>query len=476
MLKWKPKPRKPVTLQPKLGQFNVIEEYTIDEQSTLSKKTAIVRPTSVETTSQHSSTSTIGVTQNSPDPVKPNTKICEAFVETSNLQPSTLKPPDITAVTNSVSCDTPKIVYSEDNSDFYVESSTTVPKNLPSVISPPEDYPWKKQLKVSIRCLSDFEISYWSEGHSLEDLTPSVKVETSTSDTVASAKLEPEDQSASDMVVLKTEPKVSDDAVHPGCKRSHQEISDASSSDSPPGESTEKLLAHAKSLINKVSAALSTTDRQKTGGNTALTNTKTSHQVAGHKHHPTPKPMQVETQELPSQRAVNCRMCKYTCASIAELTSHHQNNHGIVNCSTCGKGFSSKASLNKHMYTHTNSENFVCEECGKGFPFKSRLLQHQVIHDEGRFLCKQVNCNKSFKNKGDLTRHEGTHSDKWYSCNHCSYKNKDKRNLESHSRTHEAKGQGLERYFCNRCGKYMRFNTQWHRHLETGCKTKLLHV
>ena len=42
-----------------------------------------------------------------------------------------------------------KIVYAEDNSDFYVESSTPEPMDLPSVVSPADSYPWKKQLKVS---------------------------------------------------------------------------------------------------------------------------------------------------------------------------------------------------------------------------------------------------------------------------------------------------------------------------------------
>ena len=331
----------------------------------------------------------------------------------------------------------------------------------------------EKTVKGVFRRLSDFEISYWCKDRSQEDPPPTVKVETSELFSVVAAKIQAEELSATETVVLKTEPR---DVMAPIVrKRSHREISVASSSDSPPGESTDKLLARAKSLINKVSAALGTTDNQKTISNSAVT---TTHQVAGHKHcpMPTPKPMQVETQQRSSQRIVNCRMCKYTCNSVVELNTHHKNNHGVVNCITCGKGFSLKASLTKHMYTHTNSENYVCEECGKGFPFKSRLMQHKLIHtDDCHFMCKH-NCTKSFKNKGDLTRHEATHTNKWYFCSHCSYKNKDKRNLDSHTRTHEAEGQGLEKYYCNRCGKYMRFNTQWRRHLETGCKTKLLHV
>ena len=146
----------------------------------------------------------------------------------------------------------------------------------------------------------------------------------------------------------------------------------------------------------------------------------------------------------------------------------------MVTCDICSKNFSSKSSLDKHMHQHRNTMAFVCEECGQGFPYKSRLLQHQITHsDNARFKCKHASCGKSFKNRGDMNRHEGTHEDMWYYCAHCTYKNKDKRNRDSHARTHEAEGKGFERYHCEKCGKSMRFNTQWRRHLKMGCS---LHV
>ena len=165
-------------------------------------------------------------------------------------------------------------------------------------------------------------------------------------------------------------------------------------------------------------------------------------------------------------------MCTYICASVTALADHHKNDHRVLKCDTCGKAFSSKPSLDKHMYVHTNTMAFVCEECSQGFPFKSHLLQHKITHStDWRYLCKHGRCNKSFKNKGDLTRNKGCHEDKWYFCLQCPYKNKDKRNRDSHSRTHEDEGNEREK-----CGKGMQFSTQMKHHRESGCNLKTFHV
>ena len=55
----------------------------------------------------------------------------------------------------------------------------------------------------------------------------------------------------------------------------------------------------------------------------------------------------------------------------------------------------------------------------------------------------------------------------WFYCDHCDYKNKDKRNTDSHMRTHSTEEE--YRYECDKCGKKMRFSTQYKRHREQGC-------
>ena len=48
VLKWKPQIPKPVVAKPRLGEFKIVEEYTLDDQQTSHKKLAVVRPTPVE--------------------------------------------------------------------------------------------------------------------------------------------------------------------------------------------------------------------------------------------------------------------------------------------------------------------------------------------------------------------------------------------------------------------------------------------
>ena len=151
-----------------------------------------------------------------------------------------------------------------------------------------------------------------------------------------------------------------------------------------------------------------------------------------------------------------------------------EQNHGVT-CSVCGKSFATKTALDNHMYSHTKPAAFCCEQCGQSFAFKSRLLQHQITHTQDpRFMCKHGLCGKGFKNKGDLNRHVASHSDIWYYCGTCTYRNQDKRNRDSHERTHQSEGQ--ERYMCEHCGKKMRFSTQRRRHREAGCDPKAVHV
>ena len=218
--------------------------------------------------------------------------------------------------------------------------------------------------------------------------------------------------------------------------------------------STSQLIVRANKLINKVSAALDTLDP-----------------VA-----PQQPPPNVETTDQPI-RTVRCKLCEFSYNRVKDLNKHHKEDHGIVTCTICGKNFETKTSLDKHMYCHTKEKAFCCKECGHAFPFKSRLVQHQIIHtSELLFMCKHDQCSKGFKNMGDLNHHVKSHSNIWFYCGTCSYHNKDKHNRDSHERTHEAEGQGLERYSCECCGKPMRFSMQRRRHRESGWDPKDPHV
>ena len=161
-----------------------------------------------------------------------------------------------------------------------------------------------------------------------------------------------------------------------------------------------------------------------------------------------------------------CKLCGFSCAGIRALNEHHCSDHGIQFCPVCNKGFNTQTSLDKHLYVHGENK-FVCDICGKAFLFSSRLEQHKLTHKDVRLFCMKPTCGKYFKSTGDLNRHVKTHNAiLLYHCDFCTYSNVDKRNTESHMRTHV---KGNKRYSCPLCGKKFRFSTQKLRHKQACC-------
>ena len=166
-------------------------------------------------------------------------------------------------------------------------------------------------------------------------------------------------------------------------------------------------------------------------------------------------------------RKYRCRMCKTGVNSAKELLDHHINKHGIVYCPVCQKAFNNPLSLECHKYMH-KEKRFMCSTCNEGFQFMSQLRLHKVIHQRrAKHFCVYPGCYKKFKNKPDLNRHAKSHTSKETRCPDCPYRTTDKRNFESHRRSHSR----IEHYFCETCGKGFIYNTQRKRHLlKNACK------
>ena len=167
------------------------------------------------------------------------------------------------------------------------------------------------------------------------------------------------------------------------------------------------------------------------------------------------------------KRKARCKICGTSCNNVKELNQHQKDTHDIVFCPDCNEAFSTRTSLDKHMYMHKDMD-FVCDQCGQSFSFESRLKQHKITHHKvATHHCMVKNCNRSFKNIGDLNCHVNKHTGIWYKCDFCTYQNKDKRNTESHQCIHVS---GCEKYSCIHCGRKFKFNTQYRHHLVSGCK------
>ncbi|XP_058501670.1 zinc finger protein 232-like isoform X2 [Solea solea] len=81
-------------------------------------------------------------------------------------------------------------------------------------------------------------------------------------------------------------------------------------------------------------------------------------------------------------------------------------------CSKCGKHFTSKGTLQRHIRAHNGDRPFSCSHCGKRFSRKQHLQEHVLIHTgEQPFSCSV--CGKKFRFSAGMRKHRRTHK---YNC------------------------------------------------------------
>ncbi|XP_039608464.1 zinc finger protein with KRAB and SCAN domains 1-like [Polypterus senegalus] len=137
-------------------------------------------------------------------------------------------------------------------------------------------------------------------------------------------------------------------------------------------------------------------------------------------------------------------------------------------CLECGKQFTYKSYLNKHMKIHTGDTTYCCNECGKSFLKRSNLQNHRRIHTgEKPHCCPE--CGKSFLRRSCLQRHIRIHTgEKPHCCPECGKSFFCRSSLQRHRRIHT----GEKPHCCSECGKSFlsRSHLQRHRRIHTGEK------
>uniref|UniRef100_A0A8C4YGK1 C2H2-type domain-containing protein n=1 Tax=Gopherus evgoodei TaxID=1825980 RepID=A0A8C4YGK1_9SAUR len=132
-------------------------------------------------------------------------------------------------------------------------------------------------------------------------------------------------------------------------------------------------------------------------------------------------------------------------------------------CGECGKAFSNKGNLLRHLQLHSGEKPYGCAECGRCFRTKQTFLAHQRVHTgEKPFACRQ--CGRSFTRKENLLRHQETHVHKEpHTCPECGKSFLHEGSLLLHRRAHA----GAQPFPCAHCSKSFNWKTNLTTHLRS---------
>lgn len=122
--------------------------------------------------------------------------------------------------------------------------------------------------------------------------------------------------------------------------------------------------------------------------------------------------------------------------SVENVIKHLQTHREENLCEICGKTFTQKSHLKRHMWVHTGQKPHCCKDCGKRFGRSESLRIHRRVHTAERpYVCGV--CGKGFNQKCNLDTHMRSHTgEKPYGCGVCSNAFAHKKDMIRHMKTH----------------------------------------
>ena len=70
----------------------------------------------------------------------------------------------------------------------------------------------------------------------------------------------------------------------------------------------------------------------------------------------------------------------------------HERDNERIECQECGKRFTAKEGLRKHMKYHTSGKRFKCSQCDIAYVYKSDLTRH-IDRAHNKVPLKRYTCN-----------------------------------------------------------------------------------
>jgi hypothetical protein len=77
----------------------------------------------------------------------------------------------------------------------------------------------------------------------------------------------------------------------------------------------------------------------------------------------------------------------------------------------CGRTFSQSGGLVAHKLAHSGEKPYSCPKCEKRFVNASNLKRHILHHNQVRYYCDFPGCGKSYSRKGTLKKHMQDHTE-----------------------------------------------------------------